>query len=262
MTRLYYFSGTGNSLAVARWLKEDLGEAEIYAVTEYDEVDTISVPKGTAVGLVFPLYYYGLPAIINRFIKKLDLSSVRYSFAVITAEVPSGHAVEQLRDRFSEKNSRLNAAWYLPMPTNFVPTRTPPTTKKAEKILGKARLKAGEIARKASQKESFFSRESKLFSLLLNTRSAYKKWIDDPESKDRHLFVSSQCTGCGICVNRCPVNNIEKTADNNAPGISFKSRCEQCLACVNYCPMTAIEYKENRKRNSEGTRRYQYPGKQ
>ena len=64
-------------------------------------------------------------------------------------------------------------------------------------------------------------------------------------SKDYN--VNENCTGCGICLKLCPVENIEMT--DGKP--SFKNNCEQCLSCIHYCPQKAINYKnitQKRKR--------------
>lgn len=54
---IYYFSTTGNSLALARKLAAALGDG-ICSVTRTRE----KTLEGPAVGLVFPVYYGDVPA--------------------------------------------------------------------------------------------------------------------------------------------------------------------------------------------------------
>ncbi|MDR1250273.1 MAG: EFR1 family ferrodoxin, partial [Treponema sp.] len=64
---------------------------------------------------------------------------------------------------------------------------------------------------------------------------------------DKNYTVSEQCTGCSICVNLCPVQNI--TMENKRP--KFNHECEQCFACLHHCPEKAIDYEnttQNKKR--------------
>ena len=45
-----------------------------------------------------------------------------------------------------------------------------------------------------------------------------------------------KCTGCGACVDACPVNAIK--IENNKAVVS--DDCIDCGACVNQCPVEAI----------------------
>ena len=47
---------------------------------------------------------------------------------------------------------------------------------------------------------------------------------------------SEKCTGCGICVDVCPVNAIEV----NQEAVVNDETCTGCAACVSECPNEAI----------------------
>ena len=57
MNKIYYFTGTGNSLQIAEDLSGELGESSINKIAEYSgdliEADTL--------GIIFPIYFLGLP---------------------------------------------------------------------------------------------------------------------------------------------------------------------------------------------------------
>jgi flavodoxin len=54
-TTIYYFTGTGNSLEVARDIGARLGVAKPLPVAAYRECETVT-PEGKTIGLVFPVY--------------------------------------------------------------------------------------------------------------------------------------------------------------------------------------------------------------
>ena len=66
--------------------------------------------------------------------------------------------------------------------------------------------------------------------------------------KDKKFYAEDTCSGCGLCVKKCPLNNI--TVENGKP--VWHGNCTHCMACISYCPVEAIEY-GNR---SKGKRRY------
>ena len=83
-TTLYYFTGTGNSLAVARQLGAELGETDLVPIPKAMNAELpVRAPVG-AVGFVFPVYVMGLPKIVARFARHVDLSDATYLFCACT----------------------------------------------------------------------------------------------------------------------------------------------------------------------------------
>lgn len=70
-------------------------------------------------------------------------------------------------------------------------------------------------------------------------------WCANPESnlaKSQLMVYSNKCTGCGLCVDKCPKSAISIKADGSAAK-SFTNRdiCVDCAACVAVCPAKARE---------------------
>ena len=67
-TSIFYFSGTGNSLMVARHLADSLGDSELIPISKVidSEIDLTS----EKIGLVFPVHISGIPEIVNTFIQQ------------------------------------------------------------------------------------------------------------------------------------------------------------------------------------------------
>ncbi|MBN1584290.1 MAG: EFR1 family ferrodoxin [Anaerolineae bacterium] len=82
-TEIYYFSGTGNSLHVARELQKRIPEARLVPIVALVDRKSV-IAHGETVGFVFPHYASTLPKVVHRFIEKLDLESARCLFAIAT----------------------------------------------------------------------------------------------------------------------------------------------------------------------------------
>jgi flavodoxin len=62
---VFYFSGTGNSLTVAKKIVEELGGGEIVSMTK---TDYQLKEQYNTIGFVFPIYFLGLPKSVRQFI--------------------------------------------------------------------------------------------------------------------------------------------------------------------------------------------------
>ena len=83
--KIYYFSGTGNSYAVARDIADKLN-AELISIPKVMNIDNIHI-DADSIGIVFPSYlapFTGLPLIVERFVKKIDNIEALHIFAVCT----------------------------------------------------------------------------------------------------------------------------------------------------------------------------------
>ena len=69
---IYYFSGTGNSLHVARELQKRIPESKLIPMVSLLNEDIIET-KGETIGFVFPVYLSSTPAPVRRFLKKINL---------------------------------------------------------------------------------------------------------------------------------------------------------------------------------------------
>ena len=63
--------------------------------------------------------------------------------------------------------------------------------------------------------------------------------------------TTDACTGCGVCVRACMLNNVSLTDGRPV----WRKNCTHCMACICGCPQKAIEY----GKKSVGKPRYQCP---
>ncbi len=97
-TLIYYFSGTGNSLAAAQSICRHLGDCELVPIASLPGTLKDITPAADRVGIVCPVYDLGLPSIVVEFVRRLDLSRAGYSFAVLTMGGFGASALHQLDD--------------------------------------------------------------------------------------------------------------------------------------------------------------------
>jgi len=113
---IYYFSGTGNSLYVAKDIAVKTG-GTLFPIASTVDMDTIKVDSDT-IGIVFPVYYGELPVIIKRFAEKLDNVANKYVFAVCTFGGSAGYSLKLLRSIIQARGGDLSATYRVHMPQN------------------------------------------------------------------------------------------------------------------------------------------------
>ncbi len=245
----YYFSGTGNSLHLARQLAASLG-GRAFSMAEELRKNTVSC-ETEMLGLAFPLYYGGLPEMVERFARTVDLSKVRYVVAVVTkGGSPGGLALEQLRRIFKSRGKKLNAGFYVLMPANYIALYDAPSEERQQKLLRRGEAKVQEVAVAARAKLDYCEKEALLPGLLW--RIIYRFWRIRRPKKSRLFRVdSSRCVSCGACVRLCPSDIISLQEGEPV----WKEGCQECMACIQGCPHQAIQ----RGTKTESRRRYRHP---
>ena len=245
--KIYWFSGTGNSLAVARMLAESLPDAELIPISH---AMRNSEDSADVIGLVFPVYAFGPPVIVLQFIRSLSFSPDSYVFSVCTCAQTSGDTHGFVRRALKKRGVDLGAAWIVKQPENYPPFGGAPAPNEQAEIQAKADEKAACIADVlASRPRGVFEQSG--FFIRLAARLVYPTfcWFER-HGADRPFRVDSNCNGCGICAKTCPVQNIEM---NDGRPV-WLGRCEQCFACFNWCPQNAVQYGRSVK-----VRRYHHP---
>jgi len=69
---IYYFTGTGNSLAAAKKIAAVLGGCEIVPIASLANTPGAIAPEAGRIGIVCPVYFSGLPAMVTAFAKRFD----------------------------------------------------------------------------------------------------------------------------------------------------------------------------------------------
>ncbi len=260
---IYYFSGTGNSLAIARRLAALMGES-LTAITPDTPPPAAAelADESCRVGLVFPVYGWDVPRIVRRFLARWPspahsagpdatnpnislphaVAGQAYCYAVMSCGDDIGRTDRRLRHCLEEKGIGLSAVFSLLMRNTYVclPGFDVDAPADLERKEHQTNERLAPIAARILRREGSTERDlipgafpwlktyllGRLFSAFLTS--------------DRLFRVDlARCTRCGRCARICPMKNVRLT---NAGTPSWQGQCTMCLACYHSCPVHAIDY--------------------
>jgi ferredoxin len=248
MTTIYWFSGTGNSLALAREIARTLEDARLVPIASLGP-DPVTVDGDF--GLVCPVYFYGLPLVVREFLARVDARSAPYAFCVLGAGGFPGWAATQARRLGRRAGKSFDAVHSVVMPGNYIAMYDVRGGDARERILGAARDDAKRIAAAVRNRTGRSQRGGSPLSALLY--ATFGGWFRRTcRGLDAKFVATDACTGCGACARVCPVRNIELV--DGRP--RWHHRCEQCFACIHWCPAAAIQI---RGRPTAKRERYHHP---
>ncbi len=255
-TQIYYFSGTGNSLHIARQLKKRVPGSTLVSMVAAERSGLLKA-EAERVGFVFPIHCLCVPLFVRAFLEKIDLSGATYLFAVTSREC-SVKVFSRVDRVLSKQERRLDASFAVQMPETYLPVFEVDTDE--------------EIRRK----EAAMLGEMDFIASVVNGRKRYRK--PDPKEFGMYLYyimrpvmiflynrtryfnlenrfhADANCTGCGLCNDICLSGRIRMSGDK--PVWDKQTGCLFCFACIHYCPAQAIQI---RRSKSAARGRYHHP---
>lgn len=233
MATIYCFTSTGNSLYTANMIADKIG-GKVMSMR-----GDPAACEDDVIGFVFPVYFWGLPRMVERFVSKIQITNKdAYVFAVLTCGGSVFGVLGQLKKVLKAKNIRLRYGEQIISVTNYLPEYK---SKDSDTLRQKIETQIHKIA------DAIIGREkNRIPTLSFPSRLIYKAYPG--ENSDRHFSVTSACTGCATCQKVCPAENLVMNAGNP----EFLHKCEHCLACLHNCPAHAIDWKDK----TQGKERY------
>ena len=231
-TRLYWFSGTGNSLSVARHLAAQLEPVELVSITHSDPA---AQPPAEVVGLIFPVYFFGPAPIVVDYLEKLPLNPQAYIFSVATSGGSPGGAHHRIRKILRRRGAELAAGWSLTYFSNYPRLFASPPEEKQQRIIRKAEQRIPALAEAIRQRKPARLHDS-LWPIPAVAGFMWNYCARRIQTEDEHFSVTEACISCGLCARLCPTKDIEMR--NGRP--HWLGRCQQCMACFQWCPVRAI----------------------
>lgn len=244
MTKIYYMTGTGNSLKIAKDLSAQLGGAELVSMPHLKNSEADLIIEGDVVGFVFPVYFGRPPVFIQEFISSVVFKDVSYSFTIINGGGLFGRSLNIFRRLLSKKGLVLDAGFTISMPGTY-PYIPKLHRRLPSKLLANAAVRIDEAAKVVQQRGNvgtgaFSGLLEGLYSLFAFDVPYY---LSKNHRLDDHFWINDGCRNCGLCIEICPVNNIIQKKWK--PG--WKHECINCLACYHLCPYKGISIRHDWK---------------
>lgn len=251
---IFYFSGTGNSLQVAKNIGEHNDEKliSIAAESSSNNADFEYILKDNeTIGFVYPVYAWAPPKMVINFIHKLKLNNYRdnYIFSVATCGGNIGNTMKVMMDALKKKNLNLNSGFSITMPNNYIIMGDVDSKEIEEK-----KLLAAQEALK-SINNTIKERKKQVFQVVRGSMPGILTSVINPifnkgAMNTQKFYAKDSCTSCGICESVCNCSTIKVEGKPK-----WGKECTQCLACIHLCPVRAIEYGKGTERKG----RYKNP---
>lgn len=242
---IFYFSGTGNSLMAAKRIGKELGKCELIALSKFRTEETVMAER---IGIICPVYYWGIPKAVREFLSNLKINKNTYIFSVVTMGTSSGNALPEIDLMLKQKGTELDYGIGIKMPDNYSTLLGIQKTEKHEGM-----LKEAEQTLKAVEKDIQEKKKNEIAKFNKFTDVLFRGKRNALAGLDAKFVVEdfSSCKECQLCVKQCPVGNIRM--ENWTP--MWQNHCEFCLACISNCPKETIQIGKKTK----GKPRYRNP---
>jgi ferredoxin/flavodoxin len=268
-TEIYYFSGTGNSLHVAKEIQLRLSGSELIPMIPLIGQDSIKTSAKT-IGIVFPLQGPTVPVAVRRFLERIDLKNTEYIFAVATRGGTTCSIRREIDKIIRRRGKSLSAHFIITVFNND------PKFKSGQKSYYCHPLSPAELSGKALEIEA---KCDEICGIVKGRRISHKKdreysfrygflleriiiWLikkQETKSISNYFYADSKCVGCGLCEKICLSGRI--SLKQGKPRWDDNVICYMCYACLNFCPAGSIQIRSSRFMKSYTTteKRYEHP---
>ena len=255
-TEIIYFSGTGNSLHVAKELCRRLPDAWLRSLLGLLGQEVVT-SEAEAVGFVFPQYASTMPKVVHDVLRHFDPEPARYLFAIATRGGTDCFAFHELDALLAQKSRRLDAYFVLTMPSGSSPlVKAFPETTATQRIealesdmLSRLDTIQGTIAERRTHRDEDTRSDMPppvfLKPLIPLIRRITPALIQLGKQVERRFdfYVDDKCAGCGVCAQVCLADRIQLVGGK--PQWPAGAACYGCFACLNYCPRHAVQIRSS-----------------
>lgn len=229
--KIYYFTGTGNTLLAAQAIQKHFQQSGyVCELANMEIVDPKTVTQSCHIGLAFPVAIQSTYPLVWDFVQALPQGQGRKVFMFDTMEAFSGGIVGPLKRTLTKKGYICMGAREFKMPSSMQKVEVDLTC-------SKALLKDTYAFVQALIKESTTWRRVPICSDIMRMISKGPKiWRQMSETLSVDHGI---CVQCGLCESLCPTQAIQMPV---FPEINH-DLCQCCMRCLNYCPSNSFRLK-------------------
>lgn len=238
MAKIFYFSATGNSYRIAKRLCQKIPDCEVTRITHKTTPRFID---DEVVGIVFPVYYFGLPEMVAAFLERIQITNTSYLFVIATRGVLGAGGV---KNQVSKKiQGKVSYFQYVTMGDSFNLDFWNSSSEKVKDLRNRQSDIAVDKIAQSIQNREIRKKYALVDYLGFITdrfpRYGYKTYENKVYNSDNCFQVDMKiCTSCRKCIKSCPVNNLQFDSKPQWK----RQNCQLCLACFHCCPVNAIQY--------------------
>ena len=255
VVEIFYFSGTGNSLHVARELQLRFSDALLIPIASLVRKETFT-STADVVGLVFPIHALTIPWQVKRFLEKATFSPTSYKFAIAT-RICFATVFANIDRLLAKQNTSLDAHFCFEMPETYVPLFQTYSQEQFAHVEAQMLSHLEMISSTVANRGAYRPKDP--YAWLLFSRIIYPlttAWFQRVRfpNMERSFYADDNCNGCGICERICLSSRIRM--ESRRPVWQSDVHCSYCFACLHYCPAQAIQIAG---RNTVTKGRYHHP---
>lgn len=255
---ILYFTGTGNSRDVACRLSKLLGDDDVTELRGDLLRDRNTTGKGDsgiaghvpelkakqpckAVVWVFPVYSWGVPPVVVKFIKTVQISGITAAghHLVATCGDDAGLTARQWRRLIKSRGWNSVSASTVIMPNCYTLMKgfdVDPESLAIEKLeasVPRVQHIAERIRNNATDDDVTTGKFAWFKSKIIYP------WFIRFAMSPKPFHATDACISCGLCARGCPTCNIVM-GDDKLP--HWGNNCALCLRCYHSCPTGAVQY--------------------
>ncbi len=234
---IFYFTGTGNCLYIARQLADD--GTELLSIPQMVRHGKYNF-EANEIGIVYPVYGHMPPYMVRQFIQTVKLKA-DYKFAVLTYGARKCNSVE-IWDEISQRGGHVfDYIGTIVMVDNWLPNFDMNEQMKMDKRIPENLQKiTADISGRRRWHEPVTEEERRQHQGFMR-RSGLDPEVGFLMKSEKCFIVTDACIDCGICTYVCPRGNYELASR----GVQMSGDCEFCFACIQNCPQKAIQFRRS-----------------
>jgi len=244
-TELYYFTGTGNSLHIAKSIKKNLEKMNQDALLiPINTLKLSNVISSTAdrIGIIYPTYGLTAPDLVKSFAKKLQVSNQAYVFLYShCGKMGADNALYAIQKILNDNGILVSNTYESKFPSNAAMFATTPQQLEDDLKIAEESLQEHSKSI-VNQNVRKIATPNTIKNISFSINESFGA-LADSILQFSNIESNDDCIGCSVCVKVCPMENIK--LENQRP--TYGNKCEMCLSCVNQCPKKALSYKKMKK---------------